>query len=191
MLKGEKVTFGKGPLDSDTVWFAEKDTVIETDPFKVPAATAIGLGHVSDEGDTKTPGYGDPEVVYNQNGLPVKHSDGEYEPSITFNLMQAGNDFDVDKVVYGKDNVIGNEDVYYINEHAGNKSVGIVIIDHTFDNGAKERQVYSNATIKLSGDIVNNYSEVRMLPITVTPTVDENGYSCITYKKAKADEVVG
>ncbi|MFV0395783.1 MAG: hypothetical protein ACK5LC_15585, partial [Coprobacillaceae bacterium] len=142
MRDAQFITYGKGPVSDDTIWFAKPGTTIETDPFKIPATTAVGLGFVSDEGDTETPGYGDAEAVYEQNGTPVIYSAGEYAPSIAANLMQSGNDFEVDKVVYGEDFVSGTAENYTITKNAANKSVGIVVVDHQFDNGARERAIY-------------------------------------------------
>lgn len=182
----EFITYGKGPADGDAVFFAPSGTTIPNDPFEDMPDTAIGLGHVSDEGDTETPGYGDAEAVYDQDGTPVKYADGDYEPTIAFSLLQSGNDFDVDQVVYGADNVIGSKDEYTINKHAKNKSVGIVVINHEFDNGARERSIYPNATIRLSDDIQNTYTDLRVLPVSVIPAVDSTtGFIGTTTKKSK------
>lgn len=184
MRRNDKVSYGKHVKNKDVIFFAPLGTPIDPDPFKIPHENAIGLGIVSSEGDKKTPGYGDKKPVPDMNGVPVLYEQGEYEPKIEANLMQTANDFEIDKVVYGDENVIGVEGNYKVLENESNGSRGVIVIDHEFDNKSRERQVYKDANIQLSGEIVNNKKDPRVFPITITPIVDsDTGNACETYKK--------
>ena len=193
MKDSNLITYGKGILEGDHIFYIPTTTTTEIEElknteFKVLSVNgAIGLGEVSEDGVSTSPGHGDPEAVRNQAGAPVIHSRGEYEPSVSFNLMQTAGDIDVDRVIYGKENVIGTKENYTINKNVNNQSRGVFVIDTQLDNGGLERTIYPNASIQLSDDVVDNYTEVRLYPVTLTPSVDVKGNASYTIKSAKVE----
>lgn len=193
MKNSNYITYGKGVQDDDHVWYvplSQKSKITDLKDTAYDVSTiegAVGLGEVSEEGVAETPGYGEPEAVRNQSGSPVTHSDGDFEPSTTFSLMQTGGDIEVDKVIYGAENVTGTINNYTIKKNSNNKATGIFVIDTMLDNGGKERTIYPNAVLKLSDDVVDNYTDVRLYPVTLTPSVDEFGQIAYTVKSAKVE----
>jgi len=175
------ITFGIGA--EETVWFVPKGTLINEDPFQVPHTSAVSLGFISEDGIKDKPGNGDLEAINDMNGTPVVFKSGAYEPSVSLSLLQSGNDYDVDKVVYGASNVIGSPDDYKVLKNKNNKSEGVIVIDYIFENGARERNVYPNATIQLSDEITNNATDLRVLPVTISLAVDSEGNASTSYKK--------
>ncbi|MDL2211648.1 hypothetical protein LJB88_02100 [Erysipelotrichaceae bacterium OttesenSCG-928-M19] len=192
MKNNEHITYGKGLLEGDHIWYIASNNSEDVEALKDITKTvdeilpnAVGLGEVSDEGVTKTPGYGESEAVRNQAGSPVIHSDGDYEPSSAFSLMQTAGDKSVDEVLFGKNNIIEDANGgYVIKENSGNNSKGIFVIETSYDNGGKERTIYPNGLIKLSDDVVYNYSDVNLYPVTITPSVDEFGNAAYTVKSS-------
>lgn len=186
-----KITFGKEIDGQENVYFAPLGTVIDTSPFSDISAVEgiVGLGEISEDGIAVTPGHSDSDPVLNMSGSPVIYTSGEYTPSLAFSLMQAGNDFEVDQVVFGKNNVVGTKEEYSVAHNKNNKSEGMLIIDTQFDNGARERKICKHMTIQLSDDIVDNYQDVRLLPCIIKPKVDLDGNAFKSYKEEKAPTV--
>lgn len=170
------VTFSKPGASADKsgyIWVAPLGTETPTDATSELNDTFVGLGYLSEDGLTEPASFEPGDDIVAAGGDTVAQADPTFSKTWTGTCIEALNE-DLLKVAYGSANVTvqqagsGKEGSITIKEQASDLEHHVIVIDEMLKGGRKRRNVMSDATFLITGDISHVHTALVNFEFTIT-----------------------
>ena len=181
-----QVTAGK-PRTGGHVYRAPLGTTLPTDAITDIDGAFIDMGYISDSGVTNS-NSPESETVKAWGGTPVLRILNSKDDTYKLQFISAMNP-EVQKMVYGDDNVIGNDVATGITVKANSKELVeyCYVIDMLAKGDVLHRVVIPNAKPTEIGDIVYNDSDPVGYDVTLGCNADNEGNTHYEYWQTAGD----
>lgn len=176
------VTFskpGKSTNKSGYIWVAPLGTTIPTGALAELDKAFVGLGYLSEDGLTEPASFEPGDDIVAAGGDTVAQADPTFSKTWTGTCIEALNE-DLLKVAYGSANVTitpatTTDGSIVIKERAGDIEHHVIVIDEMLKGGRKRRNVMTDATFLITGDISHVHTALVNFEFTITayPTASQ------------------
>lgn len=169
------VTFSKPGTSTDKsgyIWVAPLGTTPPTDATSELASTFVGLGYLSEDGLTEPASLTAGDDIVAAGGDTVAQADPTFSKTWTGTCIEALNE-DLLKVAYGATNVsvktatVESEGSITVREQAGEIEHHVIVIDEMLKGGRKRRNVMTDATFLITGDISHVHTALVNFEFTI------------------------
>lgn len=169
------VTFSKPGASADKsgyIWVAPLGTAIPTDATTELDPKFVGLGYLSEDGLTEPASLTAGDAIVAAGGDTVAQADPTFSKTWTGTCIEALNE-DLLKVAYGSSNVTVKaasttaDGVITVKEQAGDLEHHVIVIDEMLKGGRKRRNVMSDATFLITGDISHVHTALVNFEFTI------------------------
>lgn len=187
----ENVTFSKPGASNNKsgyIWVAPLGTAAPTNATTDLPDTFVGLGYLSEDGLTEPASLTAGDDIVAAGGDTVAQADPTFSKTWTGTCIEALN-VDLLKVAYGADNVTvtpagttGKDGGYItVKEQAGEVEHHVIVIDEMLKGGRKRRNVMSDATFLITGDISHVHTALVNFEFTINAYPTANAPAQIQY----------
>lgn len=169
------VTFSKPGASANKsgyIWVAPLGTTIPTDATTELDAAFVGLGYLSEDGLTEPASLTAGDDIVAAGGDTVAQADPTFSKTWTGTCIEALNE-DLLKVAYGSSNVTVKDasttadGVIIVKEQAGDLEHHVIVIDEMLKGGRKRRNVMTDATFLITGDISHVHTALVNFEFTI------------------------
>lgn len=169
------VTFSKpGTSDgkSGYIWVAPLGTTPPTDATAELNNEFVGLGYLSEDGLTEPASLSAGDDIVAAGGDTVAQADPTFSKTWTGTCIEALNE-DLIKVAYGGANVLitgatpEKEGSITVKEQASELEHHVIVIDEMLKGGRKRRNVMTDATFLITGDISHVHTALVNFEFTI------------------------
>lgn len=169
------VTFSKPGTSANKsgyIWVAPLGTAIPTDATTELDAAFVGLGYLSEDGLTEPASLTAGDDIVAAGGDTVAQADPTFSKTWTGTCIEALNE-DLLKVAYGSANVTveqassSKNGSIIVKERAGDLEHHVIVIDEMLKGGRKRRNVMSDATFLITGDISHVHTALVNFEFTI------------------------
>lgn len=175
------VTFSKpgaSASKSGYIWVAPLGTAVPSDATSELDEAFVGLGYLSEDGLTEPASFEPGDDIVAAGGDTVAQADPTFSKTWTGTCIEALNE-DLLRVAYGSTNVTvtpatSTDGSITIKEQAGDIEHHAIVIDEMLKGGRKRRNVMTDATFLITGDISHVHTALVNFEFTITayPTAD-------------------
>lgn len=177
------VTFSKPGASANKsgyIWVAPLGTAVPTDATTELDAAFVGLGYLSEDGLTEPASLTAGDDIVAAGGDTVAQADPTFSKTWTGTCIEALNE-DLLKVAYGSANVTvtaassTKDGTITVKEQAGDLEHHVIVIDEMLKGGRKRRNVMSDATFLITGDISHVHTALVNFEFTINayPTASQ------------------
>lgn len=169
------VTFSKPGTSADKsgyIWVAPLGTPAPIDATAKLADAFVGLGYLSEDGLTEPASFEPGDDIVAAGGDTVAQADPTFSKKWTGTCIEALNE-DLLKVAYGSTNVSvaepaeGKDGVITVKEQASDLEHHVIVIDEMLKGGRKRRNVMTDATFLITGDIAHVHTALVNFEFTI------------------------
>lgn len=169
------VTFSKpGTSDNKSgyIWVAPLGTATPTDATSDLSTDFVGLGYLSEDGLTEPASFSAGDDIVAAGGDTVAQADPTFSKTWTGTCIEALNE-DLLKVAYGSDNVTietataSSDGSITIKEQASELDHHVIVIDEMLKGGRRRRNVMTDATFLITGDISHVHTALVNFEFTI------------------------
>lgn len=178
----ENVTFSKPGTSTNKsgyIWVAKMGTPAPTDATSDLDPAFVGLGYLSEDGLTEPASFEPGDDIVAAGGDTVAQADPTFSKKWTGTCIEALNE-DLLKVAYGATNVgitnatATNDGLITVKEQAGDLEHHVIVIDEMLKGGRKRRNVMTDATFLITGDITHVHTALVNFDFTINAYPTEN-----------------
>lgn len=169
------VTFSKPGTSTNKsgyIWVAPLGTPPPTDATTELDKAFAGLGYLSEDGLTEPASFEPGDDIVAAGGDTVAQADPTFSKKWTGTCIEALNE-DLLKVSYGSNNVTvtpatdTKDGSITVKEQAGDLEHHVIVIDEMLKGGRKRRNVMTDATFLITGDITHVHTALVNFDFTI------------------------
>lgn len=169
------VTFSKPGTSNNKsgyIWVAPLGTATPNDATTELSTAFVGLGYLSEDGLTEPASFEPGDDIVAAGGDTVAQADPTFSKTWTGTCIEALNE-DLLKVAYGSSNVTvekatsTNDGIITVKEQAGSVEHHVIVIDEMLKGGRKRRNVMTDATFLITGDISHVHTALVNFDFTI------------------------
>ena len=169
------VTFSKPGVSANKsgyIWVAPLGTATPADATTELDEAFVGLGYLSEDGLTEPASLTAGDDIVAAGGDTVAQADPTFSKTWTGTCIEALNE-DLLKVAYGSSNVTVTTPsstaggLITVKEQAGDLEHHVIVIDEMLKGGRKRRNVMSDATFLITGDISHVHTALVNFEFTI------------------------
>lgn len=169
------VTFSKPGASANKsgyIWVAPLGTAAPSDATTELGAAFVGLGYLSEDGLTEPASFEPGDDIVAAGGDTVAQADPTFSKTWTGTCIEALNE-DLLKVAYGSANVTvkaasaSADGTITVKEQAGDLEHHVIVIDEMLKGGRKRRNVMTDATFLITGDISHVHTALVNFEFTI------------------------